>query len=407
MVMLRLAEATIPDTAAAWAASGAMALTGRNDGPPLLAPPGVVVGMTRLASTIHELSNVAVDGPQLLGERAALSGLSRQGDVSCGGAARIVSAADGWLAVSLTRSEDIDALPAWLEADVTQEELPGLIRRTPVARLVERAGWLGIPAASLGEAANLPALTATCRPGNYPPRDTLDGLVVIDLSSLWAGPLCGQLLHQGGARVIKVESDARPDGARRGPPAFFDLLHAGQESVALDFASSGGRAHLRRLLMDADIVIEGSRPRALAQLGAGADTVLASGRPRLWVSLTGFGRNAPGPGRVAFGDDAAVAGGLVVWDGIGPCFCADAIADPAAGLLATAAVLTALQRGGRWLLDIALSGVAAFLAGQFAAERYDGRTTPVPVEPPRARRPTGRAAGLGQHNQTILRARSR
>lgn len=402
--MLRLAEVSIPDTTAAWAASGAMSLTGRKDGPALLAPPGVVVAMTRLASTICELSDVAVDGPQLLGERAALSGLFRQGDMSCGGGARILSAADGWLAVSLPRTEDVEALPAWLEADVTQDRLATYVRKWPVGQLVERAGWLGIPAASLGESAHLPALTTTARPGNCPPRDTLDGLVVVDLSSLWAGPLCGQLLQQAGARIIKVESDARPDGARRGPPAFFDLLHAGQECVALDFGSRRGRAQLRRLLTRADIVIEGSRPRALGQLGVGADVILPSGRPRLWVSLTGFGRDSPGAGRVAFGDDAAGAGGLVVWDGTGPCFCADAIADPAAGLLAAAAVLTALQRGGRWLLDIALSGVAAFLAGQFATERYDGRSAaPVPVEPPRARPPRGPAAGLGEHSELILR----
>jgi CoA-transferase family III len=407
-VKLRLAKVTIADTSAAWAASGAMALTGRKDGQALLAPPGVVNGMTRLASTLHELSNVAVDGPRLLGERAALSGLSRQGDVSCGGGARLLRTADGWLAVSLPRPEDIDSLPAWLGADITQDGLAGYVRRSPAGELVERAGWLGLPAVALGEAAHLPALTTTALSGNDPPRDTLDGLVVVDLSSLWAGPLCGQLLQQAGARVIKVESDARPDGARRGPPAFFDLLHAGQECVALNFGSSCGRAHLRRLLTRADIVIEGSRPRALGQLGVGADVILPSGRPRLWVSLTGFGRSSPGPGRVAFGDDAAVAGGLVVWDGTGPCFCADAIADPAAGLLATAAVLTALHRGGRWLLDIALSGVAAFLAGQFAADRYDGRpATPVPVEPPRARPASGSAAGLGQHTEVILRELAR
>jgi hypothetical protein len=47
-------------------------------------------------------------------------------------------------------------------------------------------------------------------------------------SSLWAGPLCTNLLGLGGARVIKVESTTRPDGARSGPPAFFELLHHGE-----------------------------------------------------------------------------------------------------------------------------------------------------------------------------------
>jgi predicted amidohydrolase YtcJ len=206
------------------------------------------------------------------------------------------------------------------------------------------------------------------------------------------------MLSLAGARVIKVESETRPDGAREGPPAFFDLLHAGQECVALDFRTTGGRANLRRLLTRADVVIEASRPRALSQLGVGADDVLASGRPRVWVSITGFGHTGAGARRVAFGDDAAVAGGLVAWDEAGPCFCAAAIAGPAAGLLAAAAVVTALGRGGRWLLDVALSGVAAFLAGPWATKPFDGRTrASLPFARPRSRTPTGRAAPLGEH----------
>jgi hypothetical protein len=360
--------------------------------------------MTRLASTLHELADVRVDGLQLLGERAAFSGLSRQGDVSCGGRTRLLRAADGWLAISLARPDDVDALPAWLQASVTQDELAELIRQRPVGLLVERAALLGLPVASLGETAGKTALRATPLAGSCRPIKQLSGLVVVDLSSLWAGPLCGQLLTQGGARVIKVESTARPDGARRGPAGFFDLLHAGQESVALDFGAAAGRANLRRLLTHADIVIEGSRPRALSQLGLGPGDIVPTGRPRVWVSLTGFGRDSAGAGRVAFGDDAAVAGGLVAWDEAGPCFCADAIADPAAGLLAATAVVTALRRGGRWLLDIALSGVASWLAGPFATQPFDGRWRgPLTVASPRARQPGGIAAGLGQHTETVVR----
>ncbi len=67
--------------------------------------------------------------------------------------------------------------------------------------------------------------------------------------------------------------------------------------------------------------------------------------------------------RIGFGDDAAVAGGLVVWEGSDPYFCCDAIADPISGLTATAAVLSALVAGGRWHLDVAMSTVAADMAG--------------------------------------------
>jgi hypothetical protein len=365
--------------------------------------------MTRLASTLHQLSDVDVDGARLLGERAALAGLSRQGDVSCGGGSRLVEAADGWLAISLARPDDVDSLPAWLRTDVTEDTLAERIRQRPIGPLVEQAAMLGLPVAALGEAAAaaIPALKAIGVSGSCPPLEALSDLLVVDLSSLWAGPLCGQLLTQAGARVIKVESAARPDGARRGPAAFFDLMHASQESVALDFGAAAGRADLGRLLARADVVIEASRPRALSQLGVGPDDILPSGRPRVWVSLTGFGRDSggfAGAGRVAFGDDAAVAGGLVAWDDAGPCFCADAIADPASGLLAATAVLTALRHGDRWLLDVALSGVAACLAGRDAAEPFDGRSTPPRrFAPPTARPPRGPAAGLGQDTESVLR----
>jgi crotonobetainyl-CoA:carnitine CoA-transferase CaiB-like acyl-CoA transferase len=186
---------------------------------------------------------------------------------------------------------------------------------------------------------------------------------VADLSSLWAGPLCGNVLSLAGARVIKVESTQRPDGTRAGPDAFFDLIHGGQESVALDLAAPAGVAALRELLAGVDVVIEGSRPRALEQLGIDAAELLRAGRPKVWVSVTGHGRSGQQRDWAAFGDDAAVAGGLVVWDEAGPCFCADAVADPATGLVAAAACLGLLAEPGRWLVDVPMAGVAAWLAG--------------------------------------------
>jgi crotonobetainyl-CoA:carnitine CoA-transferase CaiB-like acyl-CoA transferase len=81
------------------------------------------------------------------------------------------------------------------------------------------------------------------------------------------------------------------------------------------------------------------------------------------VSITAHGRTGPAQHRIGFGDDAAVAGGLVARDERGPVFCADAIADPISGIAAAAAVREALERGGRWLVDVAMAAVSAHVAG--------------------------------------------
>src|SRR5207253_494271 len=82
---------------------------------------------------------------------------------------------------------------------------------------------------------------------------------------------------------------------------------------------------------------EASRPRALEALGIDAAALVRSG-PQVWVSITAYGREGDGRNRVGFGDDVAAAGGAIVEDD-GPCFCADALADPLAGMFAAAAVL--------------------------------------------------------------------
>jgi crotonobetainyl-CoA:carnitine CoA-transferase CaiB-like acyl-CoA transferase len=221
--------------------------------------------------------------------------------------------------------------------------------------------------------------------------------LVVDLSSLWAGPLCGHLLTQAGARVIKVESLGRPDAARFGPQAFFDRLHADQEMVQLDFSTTQGRAQLSRLIARADVVIEASRPRALEQLGVDLTAVFAARPGVTWVSLTAYGRKGPWRNRVGFGDDAAAAGGLVEWDDAGgPVFVGDALADPIAGLMAAAGAFAAMAAGGGLLVDVALREAAAFIAGAPPIVTRDwtqGAQPAPPLARPPAERPA-RPAGL-------------
>jgi hypothetical protein len=382
---------------AAWAASGAMALTGRPDGPALGPPRGLVSRLAALGRDLGEAASavgaaLTVDPLGLLGERAAIAGLHRRGTTSVGGATRLIRASDEWVAVSLARPDDVALVPAWLEVEVPGDPwraIDELAGRRPATALVERARLLGLPAAVLGEAAarRAPIVTSTWGPVEAVAAAELE---VVELASLWAGPLCGSLLQSAGANVVKVESTDRPDGARRGPPGFFDLLNAGKRSLAVDLQTAEGVAQLSAAVASADVVIEGSRPRALEHLGIHAESVLKSGGPRVWLSITGHGREGDAREWVAFGDDAAVAGGLVARDAAGPLFCADAVADPLAGLVSAAAVLEALAIGERTLLDVSLASVAAAFAGP---------TLPVPEElvavDPAARAPEGRGPALG------------
>jgi hypothetical protein len=412
---------------AEWAASGAMAITGRADGPPLGPPDGLVAGLRRSAAVIRQRSALLgvpleVDAVALLGERAAIGGLTRRSPTSCGGATRLVRAVDGWLAVALPRPEDRELLPAWLGIDAGDAEgaeapwaaVEAALGGRRALQTAERAWMLGLPVSQLphgpGPAATAPPplaplpVLATPVPASVPDPRPLRDMTVIDLSSLWAGPLCGNLLSLAGADVVKVESTTRPDGSRSGPRRFFDVLNGGKRSVALDLAHADGWRILRRLIAAADVVIEGSRPRALEQRGIVAPDLVANAGPRVWVSITGHGRTGPGRDRVAFGDDAAVAGGLVVADPAGPCFCADAAADPAAGLVAAAACLDALAAGGCWLVDVSMAGVAASLTGPTLGpdpvRPVDGPADE--VAPPRARAATAPGPALGQHTAEVL-----
>src|SRR4051812_21829000 len=288
----------------------------------------------------------------MLTGRAGLLGLAPTGRVSAGGSTRLLSTKDGWCALTLSRADDVEAVPALLAlADQPTDPWTGIkaaAARRGADEFVARARPLDLPAAVLGETQSA---SPQFVPHGHRAQRTMSDLLVVELSSMWAGPLCGHLLADAGATVVKVESRERPDGTRGGDPRFFDWMNASKLSYAIDFRGDG----LRALLQAADIVIEGSRPSALTRRGLGAEQV--SARPgRVWLRVTGYGTEGQFADRVAFGDDAAVAGGLV---GQGVVFVGDAIADPLTGLAATKAVLESLGRGGGEIVEIALAEVAA------------------------------------------------
>ncbi len=339
-------------------------------------PDAVAVRAQAVADGFTAGTGVPVDAATLLTGRSALQGLSPRGRISAGGATRLVRAADTWCAVTLSRPDDIAAVPALIEADAVGDDpwpqLQHWIAPRPAAAVVQRATLLGIPAAELAEAVAGPPVTRTLGARARPPAR----LLVADMSSMWAGPLCGQLLHRAGATVIKVESRRRPDGTRAGPAAFYDWMNRGKLSYAVEFDD---REAMLRLLSVADVVIEGSRPAALARRGLGP-TDIPPRAGRVWLRITGHGTHGGAGSRVAFGDDAAVAGGLVEYDSGGPVFVGDAIADPLTGLHAAAAVADALARGGGELIEMSMAATAAGYAG-FVGGAVREPTEPEPGPP--------------------------
>lgn len=289
--------------------------------------------------------------------------LDPPGLVSPNGACRMVRAADGWIAVNLARDEDRDLVPAWLHGEFGEEPWPQ-IERLAAGRsredLIADATLLGLPVAAVGE----------LRVGHLHIPATIEGprlarfagapLKVIDLSALWAGPLCGAILAAMGAEVVKVETSARPDPGRTSTPELFERLNGAKTDITIDISDPAHREWLREEVALADIVISSARPRGVASLGLEPRTKLQGSPGAVWVAITGYGWYGPERERVAFGDDAAAAGGLVRWTETGePHFLGDALADPLTGMAAAVGALDGLrERGGR-IVYPSLARVAA------------------------------------------------
>lgn len=300
----------------------------------------------------------------------AILGIEPTSTVSAGGSCRLLPAADGrWVAMNLARRDDIELLAAWMKRlwdGPVWDAVGAALRDQPADAAAERAQLLGIPAAV---AVTAPAVRPDpTRPGG--PRRRAPRLVV-DLSALWAGPLCARLVADAaGLRVVKVEDPARPDGARAGPPAFWQRLNGTKEHAAIDLATDAGRRDLAALLDDADVVVTSARRRALDALGLRPTDLAARGA--VWVSITGYGLTGAWRNRVAFGDDAAVAGGAAMAAGAPdhPAFVLDAVADPLAGLTAAVAAVEALAGERGAVVDLSLRDV---VAGAVRARQYAAR----------------------------------
>jgi crotonobetainyl-CoA:carnitine CoA-transferase CaiB-like acyl-CoA transferase len=179
----------------------------------------------------------------------------------------------------------------------------------------------------------------------------LDGLVVLDLSRVLAGPYCTMILGDLGADVIKVEHPDGDDTRRWGPPfaagesAYYLAVNRNKRSVVADLKTPAGRELVRRIARQADILVENFRPGTLDRLGLGLDLLRAE-NPRL-ITLTISGMGATGPDAELPGYDFIVQalGGLMSITGPAagaPSKVGVAVVDLTTGMLAANAILAAL-----------------------------------------------------------------
>lgn len=317
-----------------------------------------------------------VVGSDLLWERAAELGVAPKEHFSANKSCRLLPTLSGHIALNMARIEDWSLLPAWLQTPAENwEQVAEAVAQQSTEAVVERGRLMGL------------ALSFPAEPLQDNWRDSLQQASadrataprVVDLSALWAGPLCSHVLAQCGFEVIKVESIGRPDGARQGSPHLFAALHKDKECRQYDFSDSKDLARLRDLLISADVVIEGSRPRALEALGLEHARMAQLSKEqglsnKLWLSLTAYGRGLPFGHWVGFGDDVAIAAGAVDWsDRDRPQFTGDAIADPLTGLLAASVILHLRQKQTAGLVDFSL-----FRAARFCVEwlqKHNGQAT--------------------------------
>ncbi|WP_280484356.1 CoA transferase [Nocardia cyriacigeorgica] len=349
-------------------------------------------------------------GVGVLGERAAIAGLTRRGPQSCGGAFRILRTRDGRVGLSLPRATDLDLIPALTGTPAGHADAWDVVTRwardTPTSEASSRINLLGLAGDSV-PTDKLDSRAAVERTEFGARRHQRERPLVIDLTALWAGPLCAHLLGLGGARVIKVESRTRPDGARFGPPAFFDLLHHGHRMVAVNFHDEREIDLLRALIADADLVLESARARALRQLDIDAAEYAAAGTS--WLSITARGRAS---NTIGFGDDIAAAAGLVIADGADLLPCGDALADPLTGVRAAEAASAALLSDRACLLDVSMLHVCAE-ANTGPPEEHtihstangwvvDTGSARFPVDSPTARLAPGSAREIGADDSTVF-----
>jgi crotonobetainyl-CoA:carnitine CoA-transferase CaiB-like acyl-CoA transferase len=227
----------------------------------------------------------------------------------------------------------------------------------------------------------------------------LEGIKVLDLSRVLAGPWCTQLLADLGAEVIKIERPGSGDDTRHwGPPwhgegeqrvaAYFLSANRGKKSAAIDFSQAQGARLVRELAAKADVVVENFKVGGLQKFGLDASSLRAANPRLIYASITGFGQDGPYADRAGYDYIIQGMGGLMSITGLpdgepggGPMRVGVAVVDLFTGLYTCVAIFAALFRrektgeGGH--IDMALFDTQlAMLANQASNALISGKDPP-------------------------------
>ena len=188
----------------------------------------------------------------------------------------------------------------------------------------------------------------------------LNGVTIIDMTRVLAGPFCTLMLAELGARVIKVEVPGKGDDARHYGPfineksVYFVSINRGKESIALDLKDDADRAIFEKLLEKADVVVENFRPGTMEKLGYGWDDLHARYPKLIYAAVSGFGHSGPHSRRPAYDMVVQAMGGIMSitgQPGAPPTRVGTSIGDIGAGLYTAIGINAALY-------DRALTGEA-------------------------------------------------
>lgn len=180
----------------------------------------------------------------------------------------------------------------------------------------------------------------------------LDGITVLDLTHVLAGPYCTMILGDLGARIIKVERPGTGDDTRAFPPfvegdsAYFATINHGKKSIALDLRAEADRAIFDRLLARADVLVENYRPGVMERLGYGWETLHSRHPGLIYGAVSGFGHTGPDALRPAYDMVVQARGGVMSITGEkgrDPVRVGASVGDIVAGMFLAHGILAALH----------------------------------------------------------------